>query len=62
MEGLVFIVVLGLRAGIGALLGKGRKVGSGWGAMLGAFLGLIGYIIIICSKRNTSPSFIDVKE
>lgn len=52
--GNVFGILLGfaLRAGIGALIGRNRKIGAGLGALLGALLGFIGWIIVACCKKN----------
>ena len=53
----VFIIRLIIWIPIGILVGKNRKVGSGWGAGLCALLGLIGLIIVLCSKKNNTPTF-----
>lgn len=57
MEGLALIIVLAVRAGIGYWIGNNRKIGGGWAAILGAVLGLIGWIIAACSKKNNTPTF-----
>ena len=37
---------------LGYLLAKDKKMGSTTGAVLGFLLGIIGIIIILCSKNN----------
>lgn len=57
MEGIGIIFALIIRAGIGAWIGNNRQIGSAWGAVLGLFLGIIGWIIAACSKKNNTPTF-----
>jgi len=52
--GIIFAVICGL-------IGKNRKIGAGWGAVLGFFLSLIGLIIVLCSKKN-EPEFKDMSK
>lgn len=56
----VFIIRLIIWIPVGAMVGKNRKIGSGWGAVLCALLGLIGLIIVLCSKKNDTPTFTDM--
>lgn len=37
---------------IGALIGRNRKIDIGWSIVLGAILGLIGWIIIACIPKK----------
>ena len=60
MEGPVLIVVLIVRGLIGYLIGRKRKIGPGWSFVLGLFLGLIGWIIAACSKKNDAATFDDI--
>lgn len=48
------MVIIGiiLSAIIGALIGRNRKIGAGWAALLSAVLGFIGWIIAACSEKN----------
>lgn len=39
---------------VGYFIGSSRKIGGGWGAVLGAVLGFIGWIIALCSGKNTT--------
>ncbi|MBR3828172.1 MAG: hypothetical protein IKJ40_02575 [Bacteroidales bacterium] len=59
MDGIGIIIVLIVRAGIGAWIGNNRQIGNIWGAVLGLFLGIIGWIIAACSKKNNTPMFTD---
>lgn len=54
MEQSIVTMILGMVFGgvIGALIGRNRKIGAGWAALLGAVLGFIGWIIAFCSKKN----------
>ena len=58
MELLIGAIVGGL---IGLLIGKNRKIGGGWGFVLGFALGFIGWIIAACSKKN-EPEFTDMSK
>lgn len=57
MEVLALIIVIAIRGGIGYLIGRNRIIGEGWSFILGAVLGLIGWIIIACSQKNNTPKF-----
>ena len=57
MEVLFALIIGGV---VGALIGRNRKIGAGWGALLGAVLGLIGWIIALCSKKNTNVDYVDM--
>jgi len=37
---------------IGALIGRNRKIGASWAALLGGALGVIGWIIAAFSEKN----------
>lgn len=56
------LIAIPIRGLIGYLIGKNRKIGGGWAIVLGIFLGLIGWIIAACSKKNDSPKFDDMTE
>lgn len=42
-------------------IGKKREIGFGWAFAATFFLGLIGIIIVLCSKK-IQPEFIDVEK
>lgn len=48
--------------GLGYLMGRNRKIGGGWSFVLGAILGIIGWIIILCSKKSNAPTFDDMSK
>ena len=54
MEQGIVTMIFGMIFGgiIGALIGRKRKIGAGWAALLGAVLGIIGWIIAVCSKKS----------
>lgn len=54
-----YLLAQAIFGGIGALIGRKRKIGTGWGFVLGFFLGFIGWIITACSKKN-DPEFTDM--
>lgn len=58
--GVLALIAIPIRGLIGYLIGKNRKIGGGWSVVLGVFLGLIGWIIAVCSKKNDSPTFDDM--
>ena len=58
--GVLALIAIPIRGIIGYLIGKNRKIGGGWSTVLGIFLGLIGWIIAACSKKNDAPSFDDM--
>lgn len=53
MEG-IFVTLLGgiIAGGIGALIGRNRKMGAGLAFILCAILGILGWIIVACSAKN----------
>jgi hypothetical protein len=60
MEKIVILVII---SALVALLGKDRKIGYGWSFVVCLFLSpIIGVIIILFSKKNTSIDFIDVNK
>lgn len=46
----LFAMIFG--AVIGALIGRNRKIGASWAALLGGALGVIGWIIAAFSEKN----------
>lgn len=60
MEQIGFLLGLIISGVVGALIGKNRKIGAGWGFVLSFFLGFIGWIIAVFSKKNDTD-FMDVK-
>lgn len=58
----LFVWILGMvvGGGIGALIGRNRKIGAGWSFVLGAILGIIGWIIAACSERTNVTKFDDM--
>ena len=46
----MFLVLIAVMATIGGLIGNKKTMGPIAGAALGFFLGLIGIIIILCTK------------
>jgi hypothetical protein len=63
-DGLVFFVIIGLiiRTVVGGIIGNKHKAGVGWGIVLGAFLGIIGWIIAACSGKKDKPHFDDMSK
>jgi uncharacterized membrane protein YvlD (DUF360 family) len=55
----LFLMAIG--GAIGALIGSNRKIGAGWSFLLGAVLGIIGWIISACSEKN-GPKFDDMSK
>lgn len=50
-------------AALVALLGRNREIGYGWSFALCLFLTpIIGVIIILFSKKNGNPDFIDINK
>lgn len=60
MEAIAFIILIAIRGGIGYLIGRNRTIGGGWAFLLGAVLGLIGWIIALCCKKIDAPHFDDM--
>lgn len=58
--GVLALIAIPIRGIIGYLIGRNKKTGGGWSAVLGIFLGLIGWIIAACSKKNDAPTFDDM--
>lgn len=58
MEVIMVMIIGGI---VGALIGRNRKIGAGWAALLGAVLGLIGWIIAACSKKD-GVHFVDMSK
>ncbi len=58
----LFVGILGIfvGGGIGALIGRNRKIGAGWSFLLGAIFGIIGWIIAACSERTNITKFDDM--
>ena len=54
----MYILGMLVAGAIGALIGRNKKIGPGWGFVLGLFLGFIGWIIVACCKRNETE-FVD---
>ena len=48
--------------GVGALIGRNRKIGAGWAFVLGAVLGIIGWIITVCSERTNVTKYDDMSK
>ena len=63
-DGQIVFALIGMVIGgvVGGLIGKNRKIGSGWGAVLGVFLGWIGWIIAACSSKTNKPNFDDMSK
>lgn len=59
----VFIIIFSMVIGglIGVLIGRNRKIGAGWSFVLGAFLGIIGWIIAAVSDKK-EPEFTDMSD
>lgn len=58
---MVYVIGMLLGGAIGALIGRNRKIGAGWAFLLGAVLGIIGWIIAACSKKN-GTDFVDMSK
>lgn len=59
MQFIIWLVMCALVA----LLGKDRKIGYGWSLFFCIFLSpIIGLIIILCSKKNSSKDFTEIKK
>lgn len=58
-ETIGYLIGFAIFGGIGALIGRNRKIGAGWAFLLSFFLGFIGWIIAACSRKN-EPEFTDM--
>lgn len=54
---IVGLMTMAIAGGIGYLIGRNRKIGGGWSFVLGAVLGLIGWIIAACSEKTNVTKF-----
>lgn len=54
------LIMMAIGGGIGYLIGRNRKIGGGWSFALGAFLGILGWIIAGCSDRTNVTKFDDM--
>ena len=60
MEQVLILVVI---SALVAMIGSNRKIGYGWSFVLCLFLSpIIGLIIILFSKKNSTVEFIDVRK
>lgn len=59
-ETIGYLIGLALLGGIGALIGRNRKIGAEWAFVLGFFLGIIGWIIAACSHK-IDTDFVEVE-
>jgi len=59
----IFFLLLNaaLAFGIGCM-GKKRKIGFWWAFVLSFINLLLGLIITVCSKKNTSVEFVDINK
>lgn len=58
----VGLIGLAIGGGIGYLIGRNRKIGGGWSFILGAILGIIGWIIAACSEKTNVTKFDDMSK
>ncbi|MBR1784563.1 MAG: hypothetical protein IJ760_03875 [Bacteroidales bacterium] len=58
----VGLIGLAISGGIGYLIGHNRKIGGGWSFVLGAILGVIGWIIAACSEKTNNTKFDDMSK
>ncbi|MBR1851548.1 MAG: hypothetical protein IJ789_09325 [Bacteroidales bacterium] len=56
------LIAIVIRALIGYLIGRNRKIGGGWSLVLGAILGFIGWIIAACSEKTNVTKFDDMSK
>ncbi|MBR1645033.1 MAG: hypothetical protein IJ684_06665 [Bacteroidales bacterium] len=54
---IVGLMTMAIAGGIGYLIGRNRKIGGGWSFVLGAVLGLIGWIIAACSEKTNVTKY-----
>jgi len=60
MENLFYLILWLIIAAIFALIGKNREIGYGWSLVLCMFLGIIGIVIVLCSKKK-DVEFVEIK-
>lgn len=58
----VGLICMAISGGIGYLFGRNRKIGGGWSFVLGAILGVIGWIIAMCSEKTNVTKFDDMSK
>lgn len=58
----VGLIGMAIGGGIGYLIGRNRKIGGGWSFILGAILGIIGWIIAACSEKTNVTKFDDMSK
>ena len=60
----IFVGLIGMAisGGIGYLFGRNRKIGGGWSFILGAILGVIGWVIAMCSEKTNVTKFDDMSK
>lgn len=56
------LITMAIGGGIGYLIGRNRKIGGGWSFILGAILGIIGWIIAACSEKTNVTKFDDMSK
>ena len=61
-QAFILLLRVVLMGGLGYMMGRNRKIGGGWSFVLGAILGIIGWIIILCSKKSNAPTFDDMSK
>ena len=62
MEALEVLFFLGIRVGLAycvGLMGKKRKIGVGWAFALSVLWLIVGFIIVLCSKKNDDVEFVE---
>lgn len=62
MEALEVLFFLGIRVGLAycvGLMGKKRKIGFGWAFALSVLWLIVGFIIVLCSKKNDDIEFVE---
>lgn len=60
-QAVLFIIAVALAYGVGCL-GRNRKIGFGWAFFLSLINVFLGLIVVLCSKKNSSVDFIDIKK
>ena len=56
----ILVITLGLAFAFGKI-GEKRRIGFGWAFVSVLFLGFIGMIIVLCSKKN-DIDFVDIEK